>query len=246
LHEITAPFGDPSTIVVGGRTMSLMPETLAERFMSAIRTEWNTIARTDFPFIESMNMAVRRTSAISIGGWTEDMLTGEDADFSIRMLRAFHTRLVYAPRALIFHRDRRTDDDLRKQAWGYGQGAAHMYLKHPDILHWNFPKSAKLLGTLAYRTIAPVTNRLGAEFGLASREGVWYSYYLRFWSWWFWCGFISMYLNHAYKPAPKTPPFGRTAISPKLQLVTPEDSSRIIRGAVFEVKSTQHTPRNLS
>jgi glycosyltransferase involved in cell wall biosynthesis len=225
LHEITAPFRDLSTVIVGGRTLSFMPETPAERFMSALHNEWNSIARLDFPFIESMNMAVRRDPAISIGGWAENMLTGEDADFSIRMTHAFQTRLVYAPQALIFHRNRTTDDDLRKQAWGYGQGAAHMYMKYPDILNWNFTTSAKLLGTLAYRTIAPIATRLGMAFGYASKEDLWYSYYLRFWSWWYWSGFVSMHLNHAYKPAPKTPPFGRTAIGQKLQCITREESN---------------------
>ena len=104
LHEITIPFKDPTAIVVGGKSISFRPETSAERFMSTLRVEWNTIARPDFPFIESMNMAVRRESALRIGGWAEDMLTAEDLDFTLRLIRKFAARLVYAPKALIFHR----------------------------------------------------------------------------------------------------------------------------------------------
>jgi glycosyltransferase involved in cell wall biosynthesis len=218
LHEIIIPFRDSTTVVVGGRTLSFMPETYAERFMSTMWSESSGVARSDFPFVGSGNMAVRRDAAISIGGWAEDMLSAEDMDFSIRMIRKFGVKLVYAPRALTFHRHRKTDDDLRKQAWAYGQGAAQMYGKYPDVLPWNIVTSAKLLGTLAFRSVAPATRRLGTLFGLTSNYGLWYSYYLRFFSWWFWCGFASMYLNHKYKPAPRAPPFGRTAINPNSQL----------------------------
>jgi glycosyltransferase involved in cell wall biosynthesis len=214
LHEITVPFRNSTSLLVGGRTLSFMPETLAERFMSTMWSESSGILHSDFPFVGSGNMAVRRDAAISIGGWAEDMLSAEDMDFSTRMIRKFGMKLAYAPRALTFHRHRKTDDDLRKQAWAYGQGAAHMYVKYPDILPCNIVTSAKVLGTLAFRSVAPLTSRLGTLFGLTPKQRLWYSYYLRYFSWWFWCGFASMYLNHKYKPAPRAPPFAKTAISP--------------------------------
>jgi len=214
LHEITVPFRNSTSLVVGGRTLSFMPETLAERFMSTMWNESSGVLRSDFPFVGSGNMAVKRDAADRIGGWAEDMLSAEDMDFSTRMIRKFGMKLTYAPRALTFHRHRKTDDDLRKQAWAYGQGAAQMYVKYPDVLSCNLVTSAKVLGTLAFRSVAPVTSRLGTLVGLTSQQGLWYSYYLRFFSWWFWCGFASMYLNHKYTPAPRAPRFGRTAINP--------------------------------
>ena len=90
LEAIVSPFADPGVLLVAGRNISYPPSTAAERYVAAsglIESE-RAVHRPKFPFSPSMNMAVRRDAALDIGGWSEDLRTGEDVDFSFRLRRA--------------------------------------------------------------------------------------------------------------------------------------------------------------
>jgi len=197
LAELTAVFDDPDVVIAGGRVLGFPPKTGAERFMAAhgIWEPENNIFRPVFPFVPSLNLAVRRDAALAIGGWAEDMLTGEDVDFSYRILEQFSTRIVYRSRAILFHHHRRTDDELRTQAWTYGEGGAQMYRRYPDAVGWDFAKTLHVCRLLATRGAAPLVYRLGGLFGLASAKRVELARYHRLWTWWWWRGFLSMYRN---------------------------------------------------
>ena len=126
LREIVLPFSDPSVILVGGKVISFKPETGAERYIenSGLYEPINSITNPVFAFVAGMNLAVRREAALAIGGWDESLRRSDDIDFSFRLQQKFPSEIKYQPSALIFHRNRRSDDALEKQAWGYGYGAA--------------------------------------------------------------------------------------------------------------------------
>ena len=73
------------------------------------------------------NMAVRRVTALELGGFDEALDTGAplpgggDLDMFYRVIRAGHP-LVYEPRMLVFHEHRRDYEALRRQYWTWGQG----------------------------------------------------------------------------------------------------------------------------
>lgn len=197
LAELTTAFEDPDVVIAGGRVLGFPPQTAAERFMAAhgIWEPENNIFRPQFPFVPSLNLAVRREAALAIGGWAEDMLTAEDIDFSYRIQKRFPVPIAYRPQAILFHHHRNTDDGLRAQAWTYGEGGAQMYRRYPDVVSWDFTKTLHVSRVLAARGLAPWVYALGRVFGLTTARRVELARYHRLWTWWWWRGFFSMYRN---------------------------------------------------
>jgi glycosyltransferase involved in cell wall biosynthesis len=201
LSALTAPFSDSSVVLAGGNTLSFAPETPAQRYIanSGLYAAQNTISRKAFPFAPSLNMAVRRNAALAIEGWSEELMTGEDVDFSYRLLRKFPSEIVYASNAVLLHRDRKTDEELQTLAWTYGEGAAHIYLRYPEVLQWSLSNSIRLASRIVLRKAMPTIMRIGNLMGLTPYEKVEFAYYDRLWTRWFWRGFFSMYRNKEYR-----------------------------------------------
>jgi hypothetical protein len=159
--------------------------------MGTLKPEYN-FGRKVFPFMASRNLAVRRDAALDIGGWAQDMPTAEDMDFCTRIRKSYNTNIVIQPTAIVFHKDRSTDVELRMQTWSYGEGLADMYLRYPQEATWSTRNSLQVAGTMLKRTIHPEILRVGAMLGLVKKDQFEYYRYLRLWSWWFWRGFFSM------------------------------------------------------
>jgi glycosyltransferase involved in cell wall biosynthesis len=192
LSEILKPFTDPAVIIAAGRTYSYKPTTPAERFVSQmgpLQPEYD-LGRREFPFMSSRNLAVRRTAALDIGGWTEDMPTAEDMDFCTRIRMNFDTEIHIQESAVVFHRDRADDDQLIKQSWSYGEGLADMYLRYPQIAAWDTIKTFRVKLALSKRAFLAFISQLLDRICLCSNSE--YYRYLRLWSIWFWKGFFSM------------------------------------------------------
>jgi glycosyltransferase involved in cell wall biosynthesis len=193
LAEILAPFCDPRTVLVAGRSLSFPPKTPAERYLSRFQlydAEKN-INRAVLPFAASMNMAVRRRAANAIGGWCEAMMTSEDVDFCTRLLRHYPRPIVYARRAVLFHRNRNDDHGLQRQAWTYGEGVADTYRRYPQQLSWGPAQYGRLAWNLAARKLRPPCLRFARRLGFATSEDVEYAHYHWMWTWFFWRGFFS-------------------------------------------------------
>lgn len=197
LREIVAPFADPDVILVGGRFISFKPETAAERYIerAGLYEPKNSVTNQHLPFAIGGNLAVRREAALSINGWSEDLLRGDDVDFSYRLIRRFSTQVKYQPTAVVFHRNRNSDEGLRKQAYGYGHGAATIYRRYPYELHWGASESVKLACLLLHRTIMPAALKIGRLFGKTSDDEIEFATYHRMWTWSFWSGFLRTYYS---------------------------------------------------
>lgn len=195
LAEIVAPFADPRVVLVGGATHSYLPATPAERYVAraGMFAFEHSVSRGVFPFVSSRNLAVRRDAAFAVGGWAEEMPTAEDMDFCHRLRKRFRAEIVRRESAVVFHRDRKSDDALRRQAWTYGEGLAHMYLRYPEDARWKAADALRLAAILALRAATPRALRLGRRIGSTSRDRVEFAEYHWRWSRWFWGGFYSMY-----------------------------------------------------
>ncbi len=195
LREMLVPFSDPSVALVAGNTLCYPPSTPAERYVQAsgLYDTLRAIRRTPFPFAPSLNLAVRREAALAVGAWPEDLSTGEDVDFSHRILRAYGTPIAYAERAVLYHRTRATDDALARQAWTYGEGAADLYRRYPDELRWDLAKSAHLAWMLASRVTLPVFARIAAAAGSGAGDRLEFFHYQSLWTRNFWLGFWAAY-----------------------------------------------------
>jgi GT2 family glycosyltransferase len=197
LAELLSAFTDPAVMIAAGQTLPFPPKTGAERYVATIGLfdAERLVRRDPFPFAPSLNMAVRRDAAQALGGWAEELVNGEDGDFSHRLLqRSDPTKaLAYRPDAVLFHHNRATDEALRRQAYTYGEGVASLYLRYPEVVSWDVTKTARVVGLLAWRGVLPAALALGHVVGRVADDRLEFTRYHRLWTWSFYRGFASEY-----------------------------------------------------
>ena len=195
LAELVAPFNDPGVMLTAGKSLVFQPETPAQRFMAGydLYDAGSVSQRETFPFAPSLNLAVRRQAAVKVGGWAVDMPTGEDVDFCHRVLNAFPSKIVYQPGAVLFHRTRPSFEALRITAWTYGEGLAHIYRKYPDEIQLAPGEYLQIIYVMAYRSLLPYFRSVLNLIGISQKDELEFAYTQRFWTWWHWRGFFSMY-----------------------------------------------------
>jgi glycosyltransferase involved in cell wall biosynthesis len=195
LRNIVAPFANPEVVLAAGRTLIFRPATAVERYIAAagLYETDRAISRLPFPFVPSLNMAVRRSAALAVGGWAEELTTAEDVDFSHRLLRAYPSEIAYASNAVLFHRVRSTPQELVTLAQTYGQGVARMYRRYSDEVQWDVVKTAKVKGRLAQRAILTAFLRAGRAVRIATSQQVEFSQCHLMWSRNFARGFFDEY-----------------------------------------------------
>lgn len=193
LREILGPFSDPAVMLVGGRILSLPPETAVERYVDqcGLHQPQHSIENPVMPFVVGCNLAVRREAALAVDGWNEDLLRGDDVDFSTRLLRRFETRIHYQLTASLFHRHRIDEEGLRRQAWGYGHGMALLYSLYPADLGWSHWKLWRIGRILAGRWAVDGGSALAHRLGWADPEQREFAHFHRIWGWCFWRGFLN-------------------------------------------------------
>jgi glycosyltransferase involved in cell wall biosynthesis len=190
LHELLVPFEDPGVVIAGGEVRSLPPTTGAQRFAASYGLQGGWAQRENgFAAPSGGNLAVRRSSALEIGGFDEGLATAEDADFALRLAARFPTPVVYRRMAITLHRDRETDEELRAQAINYGTGLAQLYRRYPDRLPWGWRQRSAVGRRLVGRPSREIWARVGRPFGKSSAAEVEVATYARRWNWWFWRAF---------------------------------------------------------
>jgi glycosyltransferase involved in cell wall biosynthesis len=193
LASLVRPFEDRNTVIVAGNTQCYPPQTPAERYVaqSGLYFTPRALSREQFPFAPSLNMAVRRDAVLAAGGWAEDMMTGEDVDFSHRVTRAFGTGIAYAEDALLYHRTRADRQALIEQARSYGRGAAHLFRRYPSELQWDVLKTLALIRQTIQRLFARIVARIGRALGKVDDLAVEFADYHWTWTSNYWAGFIN-------------------------------------------------------
>jgi glycosyltransferase involved in cell wall biosynthesis len=190
LRELVAPFNSRDVHLAAGSLASFPPRTGAQRF--AARYGLNDARRPldmAVPFANGRNMAVRRASAEQVGGWPGEMLQGEDIEFSHRVRSRFDCSIEFRERALVYHQDRETDDELWRQAHGYGRGIAMLYDRHPDELPWGAAQRMRRVRMSSRRRIGAAAATVGSRLGRVSADDAEFARYLAGWDAHFWRGF---------------------------------------------------------
>ena len=138
LRSLLRNFSDPRVMCVTGLVMPLELETEAQEWFERYSPHGRGFGRVVFdgahsnPLIVNLvgvsaSMALRKSAIDFIGWFDEDLgagtptVGGEDCELFARILRSGY-RIVYEPRALSWHRHRRTWEELRKTLQGYGVG----------------------------------------------------------------------------------------------------------------------------
>jgi GT2 family glycosyltransferase len=136
LRSLLWNFSDPRVMCVTGLVMPLELETEAQEWFERYSPHGRGFKRRIFdgaqcnplivyPVGVSASMALRKSSIDCIGLFDEALgagtpaVGGEDCELFARILRAGY-RIVYDPRALSWHRHRRTWEELKKTLQGYG------------------------------------------------------------------------------------------------------------------------------
>jgi GT2 family glycosyltransferase len=84
------------------------------------------------------NMALYRSTINEVGGFDERLGPGapfpaaEDNDLGYRLLEAGY-RIFYEPRAVLYHRAWRTENDYLPLCWNYGHGQGAYYAKYLSL-----------------------------------------------------------------------------------------------------------------
>ncbi len=104
------------------------------------------------------NMSVRHDAFREVGGFDERILfASEDDDLCRRLRQAFPAgRLIFAPAASAVHHFEPSLRDTLRRRLAYGQGAARMHRKWPDVPPTVFPWPAVVLALLALSAFFPV------------------------------------------------------------------------------------------
>ncbi len=140
LRSLLQNFSDPRVMSVTGLVMPLELETEAQEWFERYSPHGRGFERVVFdgadsncnplivaPVGVSASMALRKSAIDFIGLFDEDLgagtptVGGEDCELFARILRSGY-RIVYEPRALSWHRHRRTWEELQKTLRGYGIG----------------------------------------------------------------------------------------------------------------------------
>jgi glycosyltransferase involved in cell wall biosynthesis len=190
LRELVAPFADPDIVIAAGGLASYPPRTAAQRFAASYGVNEAGRNLTMGPgFANGRNMAVRRSAALDLGGWSVDMPTGEDMDFSYRVMTHYRCRIEFRPLALAFHQDRPDDESMVKQAYGYGAGLAKMYSRHPDALPWGVLQRIRRERMTLRRRMGAARQRIAQTLGRGEPRDVEFATYLNTWNLAYWRGF---------------------------------------------------------
>ena len=90
----------------------------------------------------SCNLLYRKELFERIGGFDPWFVTAEDIDLNIRAVRA-GAKIVYNPKAIVYHKTRDTFLGFFKQAFWNGYGRKQLTMKHGNL--WGKYKPSKML-----------------------------------------------------------------------------------------------------
>ena len=135
--------GERAGVVAGGvEDAPLGPDpTRAERY--AVNAEQMSQRRTleagEWAYAQTANALVRREAFDAVGGFTEGIRSGGDADLCFRV-KAAGWDLEYRPHAAVIHHNRATTRAFLRQKARHGAGAAWLHRRYPG----SFPPRERL------------------------------------------------------------------------------------------------------
>lgn len=188
LRSLLWNFSDPRVMCVTGLVMPLELETEAQEWFESYSPHGRGFERRVFdgaqcnPLIVhlvgvSASMALRKSSIDYIGLFDEALgagtptVGGEDCELFARILRAGYC-IVYEPRALSWHRHRRTWEELRKTLQGYGLGV-YAFWTRMFVINREFSVPLLAWGWLRYKQIPELIASLRKQPDAVPRDLLW-------------------------------------------------------------------------
>ncbi len=147
LEGLRTPFSDPRVAGVCGPIVPSEPDNPWEQL-----SEWAGLldqssfhARRPWAAAATANLAVRRSSLEKLGGFDESRTTGADFDLCWRLQKELGQKLVFAHRAIVAHRFRRSLHGVFGQGFRNGRAAAWLGGRFPESSGVSRRSSTRLL-----------------------------------------------------------------------------------------------------
>jgi glycosyltransferase involved in cell wall biosynthesis len=142
LKELVRPFRDPEVGGVGGAIESVRNKTAVERFSQERRVVDHRLENVSFhPHLATANAAFRKDLIDAVGGFDESFAkASEDVDLSWRIQLERPCQLVYAEKAVVYHKHRETVRRLFAQSFLYHSTSHELYTKFSHCDNYPRPK----------------------------------------------------------------------------------------------------------
>lgn len=132
LGALVAPLVDRGVGVVGGPILSRIDGNRIERFGDVIHDQRRAIEDDAAPYVASGNWASRADVLLQLGLFDESLRRSQDVDLAWRAVQAGF-RLVYAPDAIVHHRNERTIWGLINEGYVHGVHGVRLSRKHEAV-----------------------------------------------------------------------------------------------------------------
>lgn len=132
LESLIQPFVELDVAIVAGEIAALPGYTLLEKFADRHETlsQKHTLAHKYYPYGQTANLAIRRTSLEKAGLFRPYLTTGGDADICWRIQQENIGRIEFVPDAIVKHRHRTTLLELASQWRRYGRSNRYLHELH--------------------------------------------------------------------------------------------------------------------
>lgn len=169
LRELVRGFEEEGVGGVEGETMDYPPVTPIEQYTARSRTfsRQSRLVSPLAPYVITANVAFRREVFERIGLFDPRFVGGSDVDFSWRFFQETDLKLRYNPRAVAFHRHRRTFPEFFAQHLRNGRALATLRAKYPRRLPWSWHQELCAWGAVAWLGLvaAGAATRFGVRGG---------------------------------------------------------------------------------
>ncbi|MCK4736316.1 MAG: glycosyltransferase [Methanophagales archaeon] len=175
LKQLVKNFRDETTAGVGGEILAYHPKSIVERYSdkSGILSQKGCFEMEfvglKLPFIATANAAYKKEILNEIGFFDDSFTSGGDVDLAWRItLKGY--RIVYEPKAIVYHLHRRTLYGLFKQFFRYGEGHPKLFKKHKAIFRKKYVIDILGLLLIPYNLLLHLPFRFLTAYQCSSKE----------------------------------------------------------------------------
>jgi cellulose synthase/poly-beta-1,6-N-acetylglucosamine synthase-like glycosyltransferase len=133
LEKIVSPLNEDAVGIVGGRILSRRPCNKIDAFGEQIHDHHMAINVYKPPYVTTANWSSRLTVLKEAGFFDESLLKGQDTDLAWRIVQSGY-RLLFAPEAVVYHRNQNTLLGLFKEGHAHGYYSIRIIQKHREFL----------------------------------------------------------------------------------------------------------------
>ena len=134
IHEMVLPFEDPEVVGVKGAYKTRQTQLTARFVQAEFEDRYDLLQRqASIDMIDTYSAAFKKDIFQEMGGFDESfpVANNEDTEFSYRLAAAGH-KLVFNPRAFVYHTHSDTLGKYLKLKFGRGYWRMVVYRRYPD------------------------------------------------------------------------------------------------------------------